>query len=204
MDPYGKRELLFFYDRHLDKFGDTPQALRWTPEGQTLRYAALLEAAGPLEGREVLDFGCGKGDLCGFLKERGIEVRYCGLDVNENLLALARAKHPGEEFIALDIEEEPLKRTCDTVLICGVFNLRIAGIAASMRRALQRLFPLCRESLHMNIPSARTPRRDVEIFYADPVDLLAFARSELSPEATVREDLVKNEIFLSVWKEGAR
>lgn len=72
MDPYGKEELLSFYDMHVKDFGDHPQAVRWTPEGQLRRYEALLEVSGDLTGKQVLDFGCGKGDLCGFLRDRGI------------------------------------------------------------------------------------------------------------------------------------
>jgi len=199
LDPYGKRELLAFYDRHLDRFGDTPQALRWTALGQQRRYGAFLKAAGPLKGRQILDFGCGKGDLLGFLAERGLPVEYTGIDVNEKLVALARRKYPGADFIHLDIEEEALERSFDVVLICGVFNLRIAGIAATLRNALKRLFPLCREALHLNIPSSLTGVKDPDMYYADPFDLLRFALEELSPEVALHHGLLENEIFLSVY-----
>ena len=82
MDPYGKQELLGFYSRHLEHFGDTPQAVRWTSAGQRSRYEALLALAGPLGAGTVLDFGCGKGDFYGFLLEKGIETDYCVADVN--------------------------------------------------------------------------------------------------------------------------
>ena len=90
MDGYGKKELLAFYDRHLEKFGDTPQALRWTSRGQEVRYRELSDIAGPLEGRSILDYGCGKGDFLSFLKEQGIDAGYTGADVNGNLIRLAR------------------------------------------------------------------------------------------------------------------
>lgn len=202
MDPLGKRELLQFYDRHLQRFGDSPQSLRWTAGGQLRRYEALLAVAGDLSEKSVLDFGCGKGDLRDFLRERAPGVRYCGIDINENLIELAREKHPYADFLALDIEETPPDRSFDTVLICGVFNLRIAGIAESLERCLKILFPLCRDALHLNVPSARTPHKGADMFYADPAELLAFARRELSPGSTLREDLVEGEIFLSV-RRGA-
>lgn len=201
VDPYGKRELLDFYDRHLEHFGDVPQAVRWTPRGQVRRFETLLEIAGNLSGREVLDFGCGKGDLYGHLRDRGVQARYCGLDVNEKHLALAARKYPEAEFLCLDIEEEDFHRTFDLILICGVFNLRIAGIADSMRAVLRRLAPLFRESLHLNIPSSRTPARDIEVFSVDPSELLSFAERELSPRAVLRDGLIDGELFLSLYKE---
>jgi SAM-dependent methyltransferase len=200
VDPYGKRELLAFYNRHLEHFGDSPQAVRWTTEGQRRRYEVLLEVAGDLTGKEVLDFGCGKADLLGFMKEHGLAVRYCGLDVNGSLLELARSKHPEASFHCLDVEEEEFQQNFDVILICGVFNLRIAGIAKSLFNSLRLLFPLCREALHLNIPSARRPRRDNDLFCADPGELLDFAERELSKYAILREGLVEGDLFLSLYR----
>lgn len=202
MDPYGKRELLTFFDRHLRDHGDTPQAVRWTPEGQRLRYEAFREIIGDLGGKSLLDFGCGKGDFYGFLHDRGRSSAYCGVDVNAGLTAMARRKYPEAEFLTLDVEETSWKRRFDVVVACGVFNLRIGGIAASLQETLKILYGLCREALHVNFLSARTPRHDVELYYVEPTDLLRFALEELSPRVTLRHDLVPNDVYLSVYRRG--
>lgn len=199
MDPYGKGELLSFYGRQLERFGDAPGAVGWTSSGQTRRYLAMLKAAGDLTGKEILDFGCGKGDLYGFLRDSGRRIGYCGVDVNPGLVELAQKKYPGGEFLVHDIEEEPLRRTFDVILICGAFNLRIAGIAESLRACLKKLVPMCRESLHLNVPSARAPHKDISLHYEDPEKLLAFARQELSPSSSFHEKLLEDELFLSVF-----
>lgn len=199
MDPYGREELLAFYDRHLEKHGDHPEAVRWTAVGQQRRYLAILKAAGDLTGKEILDFGCGKGDLYTFFRESGRPVGYCGIDVNANMVDLARRKHPEAEFLVHDIEEAPLDRLFDVILVCGVFNLRIAGIAESLRSSLKKLMPLCREGLHLNVPSARTVHKDLELHYEEPEELLAFARRELSPAAILHDNLVEDDLFLSVY-----
>ena len=201
MDPYGKEELLRFYDRQLSRFGDSHSALHWKPGGQHLRYSHLCEIAGDLSGLSVLDFGCGKGDLYHFLSGRSDDLRYCGIDVNEGLVELARKKHPDAEFLCVDIEETDLDRTFDVVLICGVFNLRIAGIDESMRNCLRRLFALSRKGLHLNVPSTDAPRMDITLHYADPEALLCFARKELSPASVLHSGLVPDEFFLSVYRD---
>jgi SAM-dependent methyltransferase len=202
MDPYGKRELLAFYDRHLRDHGDHPQAVRWTPEGQRRRYEAFLGVIGDPAGKTLLDFGCGKGDFFGFLRERGVDCGYCGIDVNRNLVALARRKYPGAEFLDLDLEEEPFGRRFDLVVACGVFNLRIGGIGESVPGALRLLFGLCREALHANFLTARTAQRDVELHYVDPPELLRFALEELSPRVVLRHGLVAGDVFLSAFPPG--
>jgi len=200
MDPYGKKELIEFYDRHLGDFGDHPQAVRWTPEGQMARYGAFLEIMGDIRGRALLDFGCGKGDFCGFLRHRGVDCRYLGMDINERLIGLAGKKFPGAAFMALDIEETMPPEEFDIVMACGVFNLRVGGIAETMRNVLKRLFSLCREAMHFNVLSDETPLKDVELFYVDPDEMAAFVRRELSARMIMRRDLVPGDLFISVYR----
>jgi cyclopropane fatty-acyl-phospholipid synthase-like methyltransferase len=199
MDPLGKQELVDFYNRHLRDFGDSPQAVRWTPEGQMSRYETLLTVTGDLSGKTILDFGCGKGDFYGFLRNKGVSVSYCGIDANENLIELAQHKYPQAEFITVDIDEETFHRPFDVIIAIGVFNLRIAGIEESMKGLLKKLFLLCRESLHANFLTYYVPRRNVELFYVKPEEILAFAITEISPSVTIRH--VKEDIFLSVYKK---
>ncbi|MHB8836601.1 MAG: class I SAM-dependent methyltransferase [Candidatus Methylomirabilia bacterium] len=198
MDPYGKREVLDLFGRQLRQHGDHPQAVRWTARGQLARYEAFLAVCGDLTGKSVLDFGCGKGDLCGFLRERGVSCAYTGVDLHPDLIALAKRKHPGAQFVARDIEEEPLGMTFDVVVACGVFNLRVGGIQQTVEAVLPLLFACAREALHANFLTARAPGHDVELHYVDPAWLLGFARRHLAPEAAVREDLVPDDVFLAV------
>ena len=198
MDPLGKQELMDFYNRHLRDFGDAPQAVRWTPEGQIRRYETLLMETGDLSGKTILDFGCGKGDFYGFLRDKGVSVSYCGIDVNDNLIQLAQHKYPQTEFIALDIDEDTFHRRFDVIIGIGVFNLRIAGIEESMKGLLKNLFPLCRESLHINFLTYYVPRRSVELFYVRPEEIVEFIITEISRTVTVRH--MKEDIFLSVYK----
>jgi 2-polyprenyl-3-methyl-5-hydroxy-6-metoxy-1,4-benzoquinol methylase len=197
MDPFGKKELLNFYNRHLKDFGDTPQAVRWTPEGQILRYEMFLKIAGNFSGKKVLDFGCGKGDFYKYIREKGIPVYYCGIDINENLIKLAGRKYPEAEFIAMDIDETELNREFDIIFICGVFNLRIAEIENSMKILLKKLFSLCKEALYMNLLTYYVPKRDVELFYVKPEEILHFAIAEISKSVTLTH--TREDIFLSIY-----
>lgn len=198
MDPLGKKELLSFYNRHLQDFGDAPQAVRWTPEGQVRRYENLLGIAGDVSGKTVLDFGCGKGDFYPFLRAKDISAHYCGIDINENLISLARDKYPEAEFIAQDIEEASLSRTFNLIFVCGVFNLRVAGIQEMMENILKELFRVCTDALHINTPSYYVPQRTVELFYVKPEEILRFALTQLSPKVTLMH--TGEDIYLSVCR----
>ena len=198
MDPLGKKELLDFYDRHLKDFGDRPESVRWTPEGQRRRYEILLEMAGDISEKNILDFGCGKGDFYGFLKENGISTSYCGIDINKNLIALAKSKFPEAEFLAMDIDDVEINREFDIIFICGVFNLRIAGIEESLKDILLKLSHSYRESLYGNFLSWYVPQRTVELFYVKPEEILHFVLNKISRSVVLRH--MKEDIFLSIYK----
>ena len=53
----------------------------------------LLDLLGDIEGRRVLDAGCGEGYLARVLAARG--ARVTGIDLSARLIALARARDPG-------------------------------------------------------------------------------------------------------------
>jgi ubiquinone/menaquinone biosynthesis C-methylase UbiE len=198
MDPLGKKELLDFYDRHLKDFGDRPEAVRWTPEGQRRRFETLLEIAGDISGKNILDFGCGKGDFYGFMKEKGITASYCGIDINKNLIALAKRKFPEAEFLEIDIDDMDINREFDSIFICGVFNLRIAGIEESVKDILLKLSRICRKGLYANFLTYYVPQRTVELFYVKPEEILQFILNNISRSVVLRH--LKEDIFLSIYK----
>jgi len=200
MDPLGKKELITFYDMHLKHFGDRPQAVRWTREGQFRRYEKFLEIIGNCNGKSILDFGCGKGDFYGFLNEKNISVYYCGIDINENLISLANKKYKDTKtkFIAIDIDETEIGKNFDIVIACGVFNLRIAGIEELLKQTLKKLFSICKESLHACFLTDYIPYKDVELFYVKPGEILDFVIKEISEDVVIRHN--KEDIYLSIYR----
>ncbi len=73
----------------------------------------------------VLDAGCGSGENALHIASLGLPV--LGVDVAETALAIARAKAESRaieaEFAAADaFELQPLRRTFETVLDCGLFH----------------------------------------------------------------------------------
>ena len=57
-----------------------------------------LALVGPLEGRTVVDLGCGTGLLEGHLVPRVGDGRIVAVDFSAEMLALARARHPSERI----------------------------------------------------------------------------------------------------------
>lgn len=200
MDDLSKEYIITFFDRTLSLHGDRPEAVRWTAQGQRSRYEALLDI-GDLQGKKILDYGCGKGDFCGFLKEKGIKAAYTGCDINKNLIAAARRNHPSADFRVFDIEEEDLAEDFDYILLCGVFNLKVEGIEQTVKNVLARLYPRCRIGLGLNALSSLNPKKEFELSYLDPGEMLRFAAGELSPFVALRQDRMPYDFMLCVYRE---
>ena len=83
-------------------------ALRQNPHSanEMLEKPALFSLAPVLDGKRVLDLGCGCGENCAEFFRRGA-ASVTGLDISENMLSVARAEQPNAVFLRADICELP-------------------------------------------------------------------------------------------------
>ncbi len=201
MDPYSKDQLLSFYNFHLKKFGDRPEALRWTPQGQLKRYQMLADIApaGDLNNATVLDYGCGTGDFYKFLKRRGINVKYTGVDINENFIRLAKNKYSECTFKVMNADDDRFEGFYDYIFICGVFNLEVPGVDDDLKNALVTLFGHCNKGLALNALSSHAPIRDPELHATSPEEMVKFSIENLSPSIALRHDRIQHDFTLYVY-----
>jgi SAM-dependent methyltransferase len=200
VDGLSKEYLISFYDRNLQMHGDRPEALRWTPKGQEARYSLMLEIAPSLEGKKILDYGCGKGDFYAFLKERGINTHYTGMDINPNLIELASSKYPECAFRVFDIEEEPLDEDFDYIFLCGVFNNNVEGAAETMKNVVSALFRHARVCLAVSAVSSYAPEKDRELNYTSPEEFTSFALGYLTPFVSLRHDCIPEDFTVFLYR----
>jgi len=204
MDALSKEYLISFYSKQLMLHGDRPEALRWDPVGQKIRYRVMLEMAPSLAGKRVLDYGCGKGDLYAYIMEHAGSVDYTGWDINPDLIALARAKHPGASFEVADADELHPGESFDVIFICGVFNNRVQGVHESMLNTLESLFEIAREAVVFNALSSHARDKAVELNYTSPEELAFYVSERLTPHYDLRQDYVPGDFTLCLHKQGGR
>ncbi len=199
MDDLARDYVISFYGRMLRMFGDRPESLGWTRNGQVLHYEALLDI-GNIEGKNILDFGCGKGDFYRFLREKQVCTHYSGFDINEDLITVARKRYPGVCFRVFDIETDIMEEDFDYIFLCGVFNLKVQGIGQTVRKTLKTLFGHCKVGLAFNALSSHSPKKDFELHYESPGELFSFAVENLSPLVSLRHDRIPYDFTMFVYK----
>ncbi len=198
MDELSKEYVIDFFTKRFMHFKDKPEAVGWTAQGQILRYNTVLKFLNP-QGKILLDFGCGKGDFYGFLKEKGISCVYKGIDINPHLIALAKEKYKDAEFVVQDIENEPLRTNFNYTVAIGVFNLAVEGVESSMNRCLKILFNHTTDKLILTCLNKKTSLRDIGLVYYDKKYLENLAEN-FQCKYQVIDDLVDGDLFLILEK----
>src|SRR5947209_13454193 len=93
-------------------FAEVDMSFTWDPERyltyadeRTRPFLDLLARVDDRAPRTVLDLGCGAGNLTALLAERWPEATIAGLDSSEEMIARARADHPGLAFWMEDLRQ---------------------------------------------------------------------------------------------------
>ena len=115
MSPFGSRGI---YDSYTAELATDYSSLREKFDETDQDLFNGLDAVG-VEGKEVLDFGCGDGRYSLLLKEMGAN-HVTGLDLSHKMIHLAKTKAEGElgvDFIVADGMQGPLnKESADLVV----------------------------------------------------------------------------------------
>lgn len=127
-------------------------ALGWRSDNdQQIRFAALTQIA-PLDGKTILDAGCGYADLFSYLSERCAIGHYYGVEQIPELLdvAISRYGHlPGTQFISGSFLSWELPM-CDYVFASGSLNYSSSD-PAFIYKAISKLYSCCNEGLAFNL-----------------------------------------------------
>jgi ubiquinone/menaquinone biosynthesis C-methylase UbiE len=129
-----KQTEIAFFDNH----GAADAYDVFTPDTNDRLIDLFVRLSRLPPGARVVDLGCGSGVFTNLLKQRGYICS--GVDLSPKLIALARAKYSGIEFIEGDIEKLPCAdASFDGALLSGVVHHlpEISRCAAEVFRILR-------------------------------------------------------------------
>lgn len=193
------------YIRAAGQYGAGFLSLLWaTPQTQAARFDAI-ERLAPLNGKSVLDVGCGRGDLLDFLLDRGVRpADYVGIEAVEELAAAAEAKCKRMKDIRIlraDFLREPLRLfvAADVVVFSGSLNtVEDADFYTTLRRA----FEACAEMVVFNFLANSYLAGAEYLRWRRPADVIAFV-SQLSPDVRTLDDYLHGDFTIAVHKQDA-
>ncbi|HUB88128.1 MAG TPA: class I SAM-dependent methyltransferase [Dyella sp.] len=181
MDLLEKAAILQYHRRRI---GDPERcALGWrTPDSQRLRFEALCRV-GDMSGCNVLDLGCGYGDLKPFLDRRFTEVAYLGVDHMPEFIDDARRRHghlPRTGFVQADMLNAQFPAV-DYVLASGAMSYR-SNNALYPYSLIRQMWEATIRGIAFNLLDAHVFDATHVLCGQDPKAILAFCRT-LDPAA---------------------
>ncbi|MDD5718019.1 MAG: class I SAM-dependent methyltransferase [Sulfuricurvum sp.] len=200
------------YSSRYEQLGKNIRTLGWGSEQQQhYRFQKTLNHLS-LEGKTLLDIGCGFGDYLHFLHTHAVPFRhYHGWDINPNFIAEANQTYREDAkstFETKNIADIPLQPTADIAIMLGLLNYNLKSSMNNYdysHTLITQAFSLVNELLIVDFLSDHlTPEYPQEdfVFYHNPGKMLEFALS-LSPNVVLYHDyapIPQKEFMLFIYK----
>lgn len=191
------------YNERYKTFGYSPKTLGWDKETHKLRYHILL-SQWDLNNKTILDFGCGFGDMHGYAMEKGINLIYYGLDINESLIREGKKREPNANLQVRDIFSSKLDMDFDYIFSSGVHNFKFKlKDNWNYIKATFKLFNNhSRLGFAVNFISNKVDFTKADLYYSDPGEVLNLAY-KYSNRIVLRNDYMPFEytVFVDKRKE---
>jgi len=194
--------------RHYDELvrvGDENYAvLDWeSSDAQHKRFAAMVDNIS-LQGLSLLDVGSGLGDLWAYLRARGLNVDYHGVDILPEMVRRACCQHPDARFTCADVFAQPqiLDHHYDVVYTSGIFNLNLDNNEYFLRTALEVFFRIANRYVVFNLLHQRSPDPEARYWYTTPAQALAIVQA-FTPQARIIDDYLPNDFTVIATAPGS-
>jgi hypothetical protein len=200
-----KQAVVEHYERQLDRHGPTAQGMDWKDEAsQRLRFEVLCGIC-DLGDKTLCEIGCGVGHLYDWLRERRLDVEYCGIDLSEQMIEVACQRHPSVHFERRDILRDSNLPMYDVVVCSGLFHVKLAHDDRQwldfVELGIRRMYSMCRVGVAFNLITDQVDFRSENLFYSNPGEMLDFCRRELTRFAAVRHDYPLYEYTVYLYRE---
>ena len=205
-----KNKLVSDYKSRYSEFGYSPKTLGWDKGKQDLRFE-VLTSQWDIEGKRILDLGCGFGDLNRFLKNKGIDnYEYVGVDLVDDLISEAKERNSNNgkakiNYICEDFLTYSSMDTYDYVISSGPFNRKFTGELDNytfIQRCMDKSFDLCREGIAFDFLSDKVDFQYEHTFHSSPEKILGMAYKK-SRNVILRNDYMPFEFALFIFKDDS-
>src|SRR3954467_11062546 len=128
-----------FYEDHVRRYGYTYRALGFGRRSWQEKRFAAVQALGSFPGKRILDVGGGFGDLLAWLRARGIEPDYTGLDICKPMIERCRARFGrSAKFVIGDALTFVTDYTWDYIIASGIFGYNANDTRKRLQPTLER------------------------------------------------------------------
>jgi SAM-dependent methyltransferase len=215
------------YQEVFSEHGSTSRGVDWGDERELcLRYAKFFSvvANDPFAGRKgrvsILDVGCGWGGFYKFIaaqNNKSFQIDYTGIDVVPEMIDEASRTYTKATFHNADLFDLPVRKQYDYVICNGVLTQKLSASIPDMEsyanNLISRMYDLCQRGIAFNHMSHRVNFMVENLYYRNPIEVLIFCFTHLSPRVVLDHALVSTnsaatsrvfDYIVYVYKENRR
>ena len=201
-----KNEIIKLYHARFDNDGPIPSTVGWkNQETQYLRFKELCRGFN-LEGKKILDLGCGLGDFVDYAKTSNVSFEsYIGIDICPKFIEFSEKKYFSEnnvEFICSDFELffSKFDSFVDIAICSGALSLNIGSNWNLAKMVMERSFYFSKEAVSFNFLSSFVDYKLEKNFHFEPSKMLEFAKG-ISRWVNLFHDYPLYEFTLQILKK---
>jgi trans-aconitate methyltransferase len=189
------------YANSLKQYGPGPKALLWWDyRSMAIRFRELVKDV-PVDGKTILDAGCGMGDLLPYLYAKAPNFKYLGVDKTEEFIDIAKQRYEGHDFKVGDPFNGHVGLH-DVVLSSGVMNGNVDGWMEKRKKMIASLFDQTGEVLAFNMAGGIKPARDDSLIaYANAQDIFEYCKT-LSSRVILRAHYLQKDFTIVMYKQS--
>ena len=205
LNKLDKDKLAKRFTERYDEFGYTPKALDHDKGKQNLRFDVLTSSF-DLEGKSILDIGCGFGDLNKFLKTKTDNYSYLGIDITEAFINEANNRYANEKihFKYGDFLSENIEEKFDIAVVAGLFNYALENEDnyAFVENFIKKALSVCKIGIAFDFISDKVDYRYDHAFYYSPEKILSIGY-KYTRNLILRNDYMPFEFTLILFKDDS-
>ncbi len=201
MNIFEKAKIIQFHKERLKTGRTDLNKLGWrSPESQQKRFEILL-SAGDLEGKTILDLGCGYGDLKNFIDAKYNDVKYIGVDMLPEFVNDAAKRFTYDQnacFILGDFSGMELPEA-DYVFACGALCY-CSKDPDYYYKMIRKMYAVAKYAIVFNM-------LDDQVFPKHPIlkahnknEILSFC-SSISTRVELTDGYLEDDFTISIFKD---
>jgi SAM-dependent methyltransferase len=192
-------ELRRFWDDRVLSTASDLERVDQSARAQRIRFESFLQHHS-VQGRSILDVGCGVAGLYKHLKHQKIAVDYFGVDISEQMIRCCREQHPEAQFECRDILKWETTSTFDYVVAIGIHNITVDNGWSLLEAVTRQQFELCRVAAYVSILTDRYKNfgPGIQAWSAEKVLNICL---RITPYVTLRHDYLPNDFSVALYRE---
>lgn len=164
-----KKHIEKYYKPNIGKGLPDFKVLGWeSREAQYTRFEIFASKIS-LDNKKILDVGCGLGNLLEYFNNTGINIKYTGVDIIDEMIEAVKRKNLTGEFYCMDIFEQHHFRakSFDVIYTSGIFNLNMGNNKDFLVSALGCFVELTKDVIVFNLLDHNSPNKEDAYYYYD-------------------------------------